>query len=160
MITRLTVLYDAGCGLCRTARAWLASRAQLVPLEFVPAGSDEARRRYPALDPAETLADITVVADDGGVYTGDGAWIICLWALDGYRGLAARLHRWQRRTARPYRRQAMTRRNQSLDLLRGVAILLVVLVHCQEESTGVVPGLTWFAREYGGVAEMGNPLTR
>ena len=93
MITRLTVLYDAGCGLCRTARAWLASRAQLVPLEFVAAGSDEARRRYPALDPVETLADITVVADDGGVYTGDSAWIICLWALDGYRGLAARLAR-------------------------------------------------------------------
>lgn len=93
MITRLTVLYDAGCGLCRTARTWLASRAQLVPLEFVAAGSHEARRRYPALDADETLADITVVADDGGVYTGDGAWIICLWALDGYRGLAARLSR-------------------------------------------------------------------
>jgi exopolysaccharide production protein ExoZ len=45
----------------------------------------------------------------------------------------------------------MTRRNQSLDLLRGVAILLVVLVHCQEESTGVVPGLTWFAKEFGGL---------
>ncbi|KRR24752.1 acyltransferase [Bradyrhizobium lablabi] len=45
----------------------------------------------------------------------------------------------------------MTRRNQSLDLLRGVAILLVVLVHCQEESTGVVPGLSWFARNYGGL---------
>jgi predicted DCC family thiol-disulfide oxidoreductase YuxK len=93
VITRLTVLYDAGCGLCRTARAWLASRAQLVPLEFVPAGSAEARRRFPALDPSETLAEITVVADDDGVYTGDGAWIICLWALDGYRGLAARLAR-------------------------------------------------------------------
>lgn len=91
MITRLTVLYDAGCGLCRTARSWLASRAQLVPLEFVAAGSDEARHRYPSLDPAQTLADITVVADDGGVYTGDSAWLICLWALDGYRGLAARL---------------------------------------------------------------------
>jgi exopolysaccharide production protein ExoZ len=45
----------------------------------------------------------------------------------------------------------MTRRNQSLDLLRSVAILLVVLVHCQEESSGVVPGLTWFAREFGGL---------
>ncbi|MEV8511805.1 DUF393 domain-containing protein [Dactylosporangium sp. NPDC051484] len=91
MITRLTVLYDAGCGLCRTARTWLTARSQIVPLEFVAAGSDEARRRYPALDPAETLADITVVADDGGVYTGDAAWLTCLWALDGYRGLAARL---------------------------------------------------------------------
>ena len=45
-----------------------------------------------------------------------------------YRRLAARLCRRQRRAARPYRldRSAMTRRNQSLDLLRGVAILLVV----------------------------------
>lgn len=93
MITRLTVLYDADCVVCRTARAWLASRAQLVPLDFVPAGSEEAGRRFPALDPAETLADITVVADDGGVYTGDSAWLICLWALDDYRGLAARLAR-------------------------------------------------------------------
>jgi len=88
---RLTVLYDAGCGICRTARRWLASRAQLVPLEFVAAGSGEARRRFPALDHAQTLVDITVVADNGSVYTGDGAWLMCLWALDGYRGLAARL---------------------------------------------------------------------
>ncbi|HTJ34079.1 MAG TPA: DUF393 domain-containing protein [Dactylosporangium sp.] len=91
MITRLTVLYDASCGLCRTARSWLAGRSQLVPLEFLAAGSDEARRRYPALEVEQTLADITVVADDGGVYTGDAAWLMCLWALDGYRGLAARL---------------------------------------------------------------------
>ena len=33
----------------------------------------------------------------------------------------------------------MTQRNQSLDLLRGVAILLVVRVHCQEESTASFP---------------------
>ena len=45
----------------------------------------------------------------------------------------------------------MTRRNQSLDLLRGIAILLVVLVHCREESTGLVPGLSWFAQEFGGL---------
>jgi predicted DCC family thiol-disulfide oxidoreductase YuxK len=112
MITRLTVLYDAGCGLCRTARSWLGSRPQLVPLEFVAAGSAEARRRYPALDPQETLANITVVADDGGVYVGDAAWLICLWALDGYRGLAARL-------ARPRLRPLARRVATSAGSLRG-----------------------------------------
>jgi exopolysaccharide production protein ExoZ len=45
----------------------------------------------------------------------------------------------------------MIRRNQSLDLLRGIAILLVVLVHCREESSGVVPGLSWFAGAFGGL---------
>jgi exopolysaccharide production protein ExoZ len=43
----------------------------------------------------------------------------------------------------------MTHRNQSLDVLRGVAILLVVLVHCAISSSGSVPGLTAFAHEHG-----------
>jgi exopolysaccharide production protein ExoZ len=43
----------------------------------------------------------------------------------------------------------MTHRNQSLDLLRGVAILLVVLVHCAISANNSVPGLTAFAHEYG-----------
>jgi len=34
---------------------------------------------------------VTVVADTGAVYEGDAAWLVCLWALDGYRGLAQRL---------------------------------------------------------------------
>ncbi|MEU4422600.1 DCC1-like thiol-disulfide oxidoreductase family protein [Actinoplanes sp. NPDC024001] len=90
-IGAFTVLYDAGCPICRTAHRWLAGRLHLVPLEFLPAGSAEARRRFPTLDHAATLRDLTVIADTGEVYTGDGAWLACLWALDGYRGMAERL---------------------------------------------------------------------
>ena len=90
-MTSLTVLYDAGCPICRAARRWLAGRPQLVPLEFVPAGSEQARRRFPGLDHAATLRDITVVADTGEVYVGDGAWLACLWALESHRDLAYRL---------------------------------------------------------------------
>lgn len=43
----------------------------------------------------------------------------------------------------------MTHRNQSLDVLRGMAVLLVVLVHCAIAASGSVPGLTAFAREHG-----------
>jgi predicted DCC family thiol-disulfide oxidoreductase YuxK len=86
----MTVLYDAGCRLCRAAQGWLASRRQTVPLEFVAAGSAEARRRFPQLDPAATLRDLTVVTDGGLVYAGDAAWLACLWALEGYRGWAER----------------------------------------------------------------------
>ncbi len=81
----LTVLYDPGCELCCRARRWLGEQASFVDLDFVPAGSPEASRRYPALDPARTLEEITVVADDGRVWRGDGAWITCLWALKKHR---------------------------------------------------------------------------
>ena len=89
----LTVLYDAGCPLCRAARRWLAGRPQLVPLMFVPAGSVDARRLFPGLDHGATLREITVIADTGDVYTGDGAWLACLWALAEHRALADRLAR-------------------------------------------------------------------
>nr|WP_296063887.1 DCC1-like thiol-disulfide oxidoreductase family protein [uncultured Actinoplanes sp.] len=83
-----TVLYDAGCPICRAARRWLASRPQIVPLSFVAAGSAEARERFPALDHAATLRDLTVIADDGSYYVGDAAWVACLWASVDYRRTA------------------------------------------------------------------------
>ena len=41
------------------------------------------------------------------------------------------------------------RRNQSLDLLRGIAILMVMLAHCALATTSVVPGLAAAAGKYG-----------
>ncbi|SPF02343.1 thiol-disulfide oxidoreductase DCC family protein [Streptomyces sp. MA5143a] len=87
----LTVLYDARCTLCVFVREWLGRQRQLVPLDFVAAGSDEARRRFPALDHRATLAEITVVGDAGQVYRGSAAWVVCLWALREHRPLAHRL---------------------------------------------------------------------
>lgn len=87
----LTVLYDAQCSLCAFLRDWLVRQPQLVPLELVPAGSDEARRRHLGLDHPATLDEITVVGDAGQVYRGGAAWVVTLWALREHRGLAHRL---------------------------------------------------------------------
>lgn len=90
-VRRLTVLYDAECGLCSFLRDWLVRQPQLVPLELLPAASAEARRRFPGLDHGATLDEITVVGDAGQVYQGTAAWIVTLWALREHRGLAHRL---------------------------------------------------------------------
>jgi predicted DCC family thiol-disulfide oxidoreductase YuxK len=90
-VRRLTVLYDAGCGLCAFLRDWLVRQPQLVPLELLPAASAEARRRFPGLDHGATLDEITVIGDAGQVYQGTAAWIVTLWALREHRGLAHRL---------------------------------------------------------------------
>lgn len=90
-VGRLTVLYDADCGLCRWVRGWLEGAPLLVPLDWVPCGSDEARRRLPHLDHDRTREEVTVVADTGEVWTDGGAWIVCLWATAAHRDLAVRL---------------------------------------------------------------------
>jgi predicted DCC family thiol-disulfide oxidoreductase YuxK len=88
---RLTVLYDAGCGLCTGARRWLERQRALVPLDFVPAGSEAARQRFPGLSQADPPEELVVVDDEGGVYRGDPAWILCLYALEEYREWSFRL---------------------------------------------------------------------
>ena len=90
-VRRLTVLYDADCSLCAFLRDWLTRQPQLVPLELVPAASEQARRRFPTLDHRATLDDITVVGDAGQVYRSTAAWIVTLWALREHRPLAHRL---------------------------------------------------------------------
>ena len=92
-VQRLTVLYDARCRLCLNARRWIERQRRLVPIEFVAAGSATARERFPDLDVSETLKELTVVSDLGHVYRGAKAWVVCLWALDGYRGWALTLSR-------------------------------------------------------------------
>ncbi|MGW4044720.1 thiol-disulfide oxidoreductase DCC family protein [Streptomyces sp. NPDC004721] len=87
----LTVLYDAECALCSFVRDWLAGQSQLVPLELLPAGSEQAGRRFPGLDHGATLDEVTVVGDSGQVYRGAAAWIVVLWALREHRPLAHRL---------------------------------------------------------------------
>lgn len=89
----LTVLYHAGCPLCTRFRTWLTSQSLLVPLHIVAAGSFEAQHRFPTLDHARTLREITVVGDDGAVWTHERAWVMCLWATRTHRPLAERLAR-------------------------------------------------------------------
>ncbi len=86
-VRSITIVYDAACGLCTKAVDWIKQQTPLVDVRFVAAESSEARRLFPQL-PAGELA---VVADTGEVWIGDSAWIICLWALHGYRDVAVKL---------------------------------------------------------------------
>jgi len=89
---RLYVLYDANCGLCSWAKRWLMRQTMLIDLRFIPAGSVAAERMFPGLDRAgEPPEELVVVSDQGAVYRNGNAWIMCLYALEGYRDWANRL---------------------------------------------------------------------
>jgi predicted DCC family thiol-disulfide oxidoreductase YuxK len=89
---RLYVLYDAQCGLCSWAKRWLMRQPALIDLRFIPAGSALVDRLFPGLNqPGETPEELVVVSDQGAVYRNGSAWIMCLFALEGYRDWANRL---------------------------------------------------------------------
>ncbi len=103
---KLYVLYDARCGLCSWARRWLAQQPAHLQLVFIPAGSALAARLFPGLErPGESVEELVVVSDEGGVYHEGNAWIMCLFALEEYRDWANRL---AHPLLRPLARQAFT----------------------------------------------------
>ena len=81
--TRLTVVYDERCAFCRRCRDWLAAQPCLVEVELLPAGSAEARRRYGSLP--WMGAELVAVDQDGRVWVGPAAFVVCLWATYRYR---------------------------------------------------------------------------
>jgi len=88
---KLTVLYDAQCELCCAASEWLAAQPTHIPVTLVAAGSDEARARFPGLDHAATMGQLTAIGDEGDVYHDDKAWLVSLWATREHRAWAMRL---------------------------------------------------------------------
>jgi predicted DCC family thiol-disulfide oxidoreductase YuxK len=99
----LTVLYDARCGFCGRCREWLEGQPKLLAMEFIPAGSRHARDRFPTLAHPDPPEELVVIDDEGGVYRGADAWILCLYALEDYRAWSVRL---ARPRLRPLARQA------------------------------------------------------
>ena len=93
---RLDVLYDVNCGFCRRCRDFLLVQPKHVPLRLLPQHAAITNERYPGLCHADAngwLDELVVVADDGRVWRGHKAMLVCLWALRDYRGLAVRMSR-------------------------------------------------------------------
>ena len=90
-VSALAVFFDQECKLCRACRRWLMAQDKFLPLEFIAYQSPRARRVCPKLEELDPEKEIVVMADNGQVYQGGSAWIMCLYALRRYRELSFKL---------------------------------------------------------------------
>jgi len=89
--SRLTILFDERCAFCLRCRDWLAGQPCLLEVELVPAGSEEAQRRYGEVP---WLGEELVVVDDHGkTWIGPSAFLVALWVTARYRSWAYMLAR-------------------------------------------------------------------
>lgn len=87
-IEAMWVLYDETCGFCCSCARWLRSQDKLLPLTCLPRGGAVAQRYFGSL-PWEK-DELVVVDSRGGVYRGSDAFVMALWALEGFRSWAFR----------------------------------------------------------------------
>lgn len=87
----LYVIYDAKCDFCRRCRGWLGQQPAYVKLAFIPLHSPEVTTRFPGNERFHPDERLVVISDAGEIWQGDGAWIMCLWALREFREWSQRL---------------------------------------------------------------------
>lgn len=87
----LHVLYDEECGLCTRFRSWLLGQPSHIPFVFVPLQDPSLEERFPGIQSFHPEREIVVVDDEGRVYQGPNAWVLCLWATREYRVASHRL---------------------------------------------------------------------
>lgn len=87
---KLTIFYDARCGLCSGFRKWLEAEPKRVEIEFLDYASDEGKARLPHADGIDAAREIIVMADDGRWWQGESAWVMCLWITYRYQDCANR----------------------------------------------------------------------
>ena len=87
----LYVFYDGQCALCARCREWVEGQPAYVTLIFVSFRSERARELCPEIELYEPDREIVVMADNGDIYQGGAAWVMCLWATRTYRVWAMRL---------------------------------------------------------------------
>jgi predicted DCC family thiol-disulfide oxidoreductase YuxK len=73
----LHVLFDAECAMCLRCRDWLSRQCAYVPLSFIPLQAPDLHRVFPGIEPLRPNEQLLVVGDNGAVYRGAHAWIIC-----------------------------------------------------------------------------------
>jgi predicted DCC family thiol-disulfide oxidoreductase YuxK len=88
-MTTLTILYDAQCSLCQSCRDWMQRQSAYIALEWLPCASPEAHATFGVIPWIGT--ELVVVADDGRVWAGSAAFLVCLWSLREWREWSYRL---------------------------------------------------------------------
>ncbi len=87
----MDVIFDSGSDLCGDFREWCGQQPALIELRLVAADSPQAAGLLPTSRAFDGGEELTVLANERAVYTGDSAWLMCLFALRDYRDWAVRL---------------------------------------------------------------------
>ena len=87
--SKLTILYDERCAVCRRCRDWLVTQPCLVEVQLLPAGSQEAKEKYGSLP--WLGAELIAVNDNGDAWIGPAGFLAALWATKRYRSWSYRL---------------------------------------------------------------------
>ena len=92
-LTQLEIIYDDRCALCQRCAAKLTTEPAYIKLKPISRTHAANHHQYKHLMQNIGQDEMVAVGNDGSVYRGEKAYLMCLWATRRWRKLSIRLSR-------------------------------------------------------------------
>lgn len=90
-ITKIEVFYDGRCGMCCSFHEWINRQPRAYRIDFIPYQSPDAEKVFPGIGTLDPAREMIVRTDDGNIYRGAEAWVLCLYSCTNHQVAAKKL---------------------------------------------------------------------
>ena len=90
-IHRIEVFYDGRCGMCCSFHEWINRQPRAYEIGFVPYQSEVAEKIFPGIGTLDPAREMIVRTDEGEIFRGAEAWVLCLNSCENYQMAARKL---------------------------------------------------------------------
>jgi predicted DCC family thiol-disulfide oxidoreductase YuxK len=87
----IDIFYDGSCGMCCTFKDWLVAEERAFAIQCLPYQSEKAAEVFPGLSEHEPEKVMVVRTDQGEVFKGAEAWVLCLYSCKHHQKKAKTL---------------------------------------------------------------------
>ena len=92
-VKKIEVFYDGRCGMCCSFHEWIHRQERAFQIDFVPYQAERAEEVFPGIHTLDPAREMIVRVDNGEIYRGAEAWVMCLYSCANHRDMAKRLAR-------------------------------------------------------------------
>jgi predicted DCC family thiol-disulfide oxidoreductase YuxK len=89
--TSIEVFYDGRCGMCCTFHEWINQQPRAFAIDFIPYQAERAEQVFPGIGTLDPAREMIVRTDQGEIFRGAEAWVMCLFSCANHQVAARRL---------------------------------------------------------------------
>ena len=90
-IQKIEVFYDGRCGMCCSFHEWINRQPRAYRIDFIPYQSPDAEKVFPGIGTLDPAREMIVRTDQGKIYRGAEAWVLCLHSCANHQTAARKL---------------------------------------------------------------------
>lgn len=88
---KIEVFYDGRCGMCCSFHEWINRQPRAYEIDFIPYQAARAEKVFPGIGTLDPAREMIVRTNQGEIYRGAEAWVLCLYSCANHQNTAMKL---------------------------------------------------------------------